>query len=295
MKKILMIFCLLSGPVHSWDFKAKGDLQRVSTNNANYSSSAPTKDEYTVYSGHIQAKNDSFRWRLKGKGESYKKSTENNYFKGELGLQHKVGPNFDYNLAGFKQTYKKTSTSLTTDTTSDNTGGKLTGNVTGKLDESKTGYFSAGGTYKNYTKFANRKDRVLDFFSGLEVEITRDFLVTPEIAYSLNQSTDSYYENYSYGPSLNFSFMPSEDWEIFFNSTYLNTKYKSRTYSTTSGGRTMNLLETQKLLTFDLGLVYSLTENIPLQAKFSRSINDSNNSSAEYKVRQIGLSIGLDF
>jgi hypothetical protein len=281
--------------VRAWDTTVKLDAQHASTDNVNLTSTDPISDTYNTYGGYLQTKNDEFKFKLRGKTEKYNKQKENDNYSFDLSAQYKRTKTDDYTFAVFKQTYNGTP-AVTTDTTSDNNGGRLAANFSHEYDKDTNGYFTITGTYKKYPKIDGRKDKILSGILGLEKYVTPNFLFNPEFNVQNNSSTDSYYENFSYGPSALISITPTDKWEIFADASFTHTNYSGRTVTTTTvRGKSTTKKEYQELLNLDAGIVYSLFKNVQLQAKYTKGKNNSNNSTAAYKANVLSFDISFKF
>jgi hypothetical protein len=280
--------------VYSWDFGAKGDFQKAFTDNVNLTNTDPIKDNFSILSGYLQAKNEKWRLKLKGKVEKYSKQSENDNYTTDLGLQYKRTKNNDYTFSVFKQVYNGTPL-VSTDTTSDNSGARLNANFSHDFKKNTQGYFTATGTIKNYSKIEGRKDKILGLALGLEHNFDKVFMIAPELSFQHNGSADSYYSSNSFGPNLLFSYSPDENWELFADGNYSHTTYSGRTVSKVVHNKTLTEKEYQELFTADAGAIYSFPQYTSLTAKYTNSHNTSNNTTSAYKASIFYLGFGLKF
>lgn len=296
MKKIAIALLLTTAPgAHAWDFSVKGDAQKAFTDNINLTNTNPIKDDFTILSGYLQAKNETWRLKLKGKMEKYTNQQENDNYITDLSLQYKRTKNNDYTLAVFKQVYNGVPL-VSTDTTSDNSGLRLAANFTHDFVKSTTqGYFTVSGTTKSYSKITNRKDNILAAALGLEHYFAKSFMVAPELSFQHIGSADNYYSNNSYGPNILLSYIPDDTWELFVNGNYGHTTYTGRTVSKTVRNKKVTEKEYQELISTDAGVIYSFPQYVSLTAKYSNSHNSSNNSSSSYQANIFYVGLGVKF
>ncbi|MGZ3788489.1 MAG: hypothetical protein ACXVLQ_08210 [Bacteriovorax sp.] len=296
MKKALAPFLFVIFCTNAWslDLSLKADAQYSSTDNVNLTNTNQISDSYSTLGGYLQAKNETWKLKLRGKVEKYKEQKENDNYSTELSLQYKRTKANDYTIGIFQQVYNGTPL-VTTDTTSDNSGARLSTTFSHDFDKDTNGYFSAAGTYKKYSKIAGRNDKILTGALGLEHYFSSSFMVNPELSLQNNGSADPYYSNVSYGPSILLSFTPDDKWEIYLNGSYSHTRYSGRNVATTVRGRTTNQNEYQNLTSADIGATYTLEKLVSLQAKYSTGTNASNNSTSAYKVNVISFGLGLKF
>lgn len=296
MKLLIPSVCLTLFSLNSyaWDFSIKGDAQRASTDNVNLASTAQVSDSYTTFSGYLQAKNENYKFKLKGKTDKYTQQKENDNYSTDLSLQYKHSKNDSYTVGVFKQVYNGTPV-LVTDTTSDNDGARFSSNFSKDYDKNSSGYFSLSGTYKRYTKITNRTDTILGAALGFEHYFTSTFMANPEFNIQNNSSKDAYYKNFSYGPSLLLDWTPNDFWEIYASASYAYTNYSGRYVNTVVRGRTTSSKEYQELTSTDAGIVYTFENNISLQLKYSIAKNSSNNTTSSYKANVLSYNIGLKF
>lgn len=287
------LFLIISTSAFSWEFSAKTDAERSSTNNVNLTNTNPVSDSFTTLGGYLQTKDDVYKIKLKGRLEKYQKQTENDNYSLDLSLQFKRNKLNDYTGTIFKQVYNGTPL-LSTDTTSDNSGGRLSTTFRNNFDKSNIGYFSLTGTYKKYSKIAGRNDKIINAGIGLEHTVSEELLISPEISIQKNSSSDSYYSNTSFGPMILVSYIPNEKWDLYFFGTYAFTKYNGRTAASIVRRRTTVYEEEyQKLLGLDFGADYSLNEYLSLQGKLSTSNNTSNNQTSAYKANIISFGLAI--
>lgn len=280
--------------IYAWDFSLKGDFQKAFTDNVNLTNTDPIKDNFSILSGYLQTKNESWKLKLKGKVEKYSKQNENDNYVTDLSLQYKRTKNNDYTFAVFKQVYNGTPL-VSTDTTSDNSGVRLNANFTHDFKKNTQGYFTAAGTLKNYSKIVGRKDKILVLALGVEHSFDRTLLIAPELSFQHNGSTDSYYSNNSFGPNLLLSYTPDESWELFADGNYSHTTYSGRTVSKVVRNKTLTEKEYQELFTADVGAIYSFPMYTSITAKYSNSHNTSNNTTSAYKASIFYLGLGVKF
>jgi hypothetical protein len=218
MNKLLIFNGLLffSLNLYAWDFGIKADMKRANTDNVDLSNSDPVSDTYDTYGGYVQAKDNIFKIKLKAKAEKYKLRTANDNYTLDLSLQYKHTKNNDYTFAVFKQTYNGIP-ATSTDTASDNNGGRFSATFSNDFDKETSAYFILNGTLRKYSKIANRNDKIIGASVGLENYMMPDLLINPELLAATNNSTDTYYKNYFYGPSLLISYTPNDNWEIYLD------------------------------------------------------------------------------
>lgn len=289
---VLIMFSLNS---YAWDFSIKGDAQRSSSDNVNLSSTGQVSDSYTTLSAYLQAKNENYKFKLKGKTEQYNSQTGNDNYTTDLSAQYKHSKNDDYTIGVFKQVYNGTPTVIN-DTSSDNNGGRLSANFSKDYDKNSSGYFSLNATYKKYTKIANRIDTILGSALGFEHYFTSIFMVNPELNIQNNSSKDSYYKNFSYGPSLLFDLTPNDSWEFVVSGAYSYTNYSGRFVTTTTlRGKTTSVKEYQELLSTDASVIYTFPKYLSVQFKYSIANNSSNNATSAYKANVSSFNLGLKF
>lgn len=295
MKKTTIALLLTTAAsAHAWDFSLKGDAQRTFTDNVNLTNVSPITDSYSVLSGYLQTKNDTWKLKLKGKLEKYSKQTENDNYTTDLSLQYKRTKNNDYTIGVFKQVYNGKPL-VSTDTTSDNSGLRLAANFTHDFDKDSQGYFTVTGTSKNYSKIIGRKDTIVAGALGIEHYFNKNFMIAPELSIQHIGSSDSYYTNNSYGPNVLLSYTPTDAWELFVDGSYTNTTYSGRTVSKTVRNRTVTEKEYQELVNADVGAVYSFPQYLYLTGKYTSSNNTSNNTNSAYKASIYYVGIGVKY
>jgi len=294
MNKLLIFnsILLFSFNLYAWDFGVKADFQRATTNNVDLSNTNPVSDTYSTYGGHVQVKDNVYKIKLKAKAEKYKLRTVNDNYTFDLSFQYKPTKHNDYTFAVFKQTYNGI-TATSTDTASDNNGGRFSVTFSKDFDKKTSGYLILNGTAKKYTKIANRNDKIIGASIGLEHYKETTLLINPELLAASNNSTDSYYKNFFYGPSLLISYTPNDNWEIYLDGSISFTKYSRRTVSTIVKGRKSNENEHQELSSAGMGAIYTITEKFPLEVKYTSSKNSSNNSTSAYKAQILSFNIGM--
>lgn len=285
---------LLSSNAFSWDFGARVDAQRSSTNNVNLTDTDPISDQFSTVGGYLQAKGDIYKLKLKGRLEKYQKQTENDNYSADLSLQYKPTKNKDFTFAVFNQVYNGTP-AVSTDTTSDNNGARVAANFNKDFDKETSGYITLTGAYKKYSKIAGRNDKIFGVAGGLENYFTSTFMANPELNIQSNTSADSYYSNVSFGPILLFSYTPDDKWELFCDGSYTRTSYSGRTVTKTLRGRNSTEDEYQTLVAVEAGAIYTFEKHLNLQAKYSSAKNSSNNATAGYKAHVISFNIGLKY
>ncbi len=295
MKNVFLcsLFCC-SLTAHAWDFGLKGDATRTTTDNVNLTNTAPINDSYNTLGGYLQLKNESLKFKLKGKVEKYKKQNENDNYSADLSMQYKYSKTNDFTFSAFKQVYNGTP-AVITDTTSDNSGARIAATLGTEFNKDSTGYISLNGTVKKYSKIAGRTDKIVTAAFGLENYFTPSFMVNPELNIQNNNSADSYYSNLSYGPMLYFSFTPNDSWEFFVDGSYSYTSYSGRTVTTTVKNRKVVNKEYQELKSADIGMIFTIAKNLTLQAKYTNGKNNSNNTTAAYKADALSMGLGFKF
>lgn len=281
--------------LYAWDWSLKADTQRFSTDNVNLSSSgSAVSDTYSSFGGYIQTRNDQFRIKLKGKSEQYTKQNENDNYLYELSLQYKRNKNTDFTFAVFNQVYNGASL-ISTDSTSDNRGGRIASTFSSNLDVETSGYLTLNGTFKKYPKMDNRIDKSFGASLGFEHYFFYDLLFNPELSSALNSSSQSYYRNYFYGPSLFISFNPSENLEFFVSGSFTHTIYSGRNIESTVNNKKTSSREYQELKTMEVGTSYTIADLLPIQLKYSINENTSNNSSTAYKAQILSFGVSIKF
>ena len=292
------MFCsliIVAPKLYAWDFTVKADSQRSSTDNVNLSSSATAiSDTYSTFGGYLKTKNYTFKIKLKGKLEKYSKQTENDNYSFDLSLQYKPNKNNDYTFSIFKQVYNGTPL-VSTDSTSDNNGGRFSTSFSTDFDKETSGYIILNGTLKNYTKIAGRKDTIVGGSLGLEHYFYANLLFNPEFVVATNNSTQSYYKNNYYGPSLLISFNPTENWELFVSGSFSRTNYSGRSIQTMVKKKPVSVDEYQELTTEEVGAIYTIANLVPVQVKYSTNKNTSNNSASAYKAGILSFNISIKF
>ncbi|MDD4976332.1 MAG: hypothetical protein PHY93_18380 [Bacteriovorax sp.] len=294
MKKLFVLNALLcfTSQAYAWDYSLKADVQQAYTDNVNLTSTNPISDSYSTFGGYLQTKNEIFKIKFKGKTEKYKLQTENNNYIFDLSLQYKHTKSNDYTFALFKQVYNGTPL-VSTDTTSDNSGGRLSTTLSKEFDKETSGYLILNGTYKKYSKIINRNDKIIGASLGLEHYFKSELLINPELLAASNSSTDPYYKNTFYGPSLLISFTPNDKWEIFIDGSYSHTTYSGRSVTTVVRRKNVTADEYQELKSAEIGAIYTLANLFPIQVKYSTNKNTSNNSNSAYKAEILSFSIGM--
>ncbi len=299
MKKLFSTVLLftVSSSLYAWDFSLKLDGQRENTDNVNLTNTNPISDTVTSYGGYIQTKNETYKLKLKGKVEKYQKQNVNDNWSSDLSLQYKRTKDNSFTFAAFKQVYNGISL-LNTDTTSDNVGGRISTTITKNFDKDTSGYITLTGTYKKYPKIAGRNDKIIGAAFGLEHYFNNTFMINPELNVQNNSSADSYYSNFSYGPSIFIDITPNDSWEIFFDASYAYTRYSGRSIPITINRRATTENEHQTLTSYDAGLIFNLSKVLSLQGKYQTGKNTSNNvstTSPAYKVSVTSFNIVCKF
>ncbi len=296
MKKVMLATILFStvNQANAWNFSFKADVQHSSTDNVNLTSNSPTSDTFNSLGGYIQTKDDSFKIKLRGKTEKYKSQTANDNYSMDLSLQYKQTKALDYTVNVFKQVYNGSGI-VSTDSTSDNTGGRLSTSYSHDFDKETSGYIGLNGTSKKYPKISDRKDLSLGANAGLEHYYDKNFLINPELSFANNNSSQTYYKNSYYGPSILFSFTPNDELELFVSGSYTHTTYSGRTVSTVVRNKTTTADEYQNLVSAEFGLNYTIAKNFPFQFKYSTNKNSSNNSTSGYQAKILNFGIGMKF
>lgn len=296
MKKILTSMALLSISTssYSWDFGIKADAQRSSTNNVNLAETSPLSDSYSTFGGYLQAKNETFKIKLRGKREQYNSQVANDNYSTDLSMQYKHSKNDDYTFGVFKQVYDG-ATIISTDTTSDNSGGRLSATFSKDYDQDISGYFTINGNQKKYPKIPGRTDKIIGGAFGIEYYFSSYFMINPELNLQKNNSAVSYYSNLSFGPTLLINLTPDDHWEFFVDGSYSRINYSRRTVAIIINSETQNQNETQSLISINVGTVYKLTKIVSIQAQYSTGKNSSNNQVSAYKadVLSFGLSLKI--
>lgn len=296
MNNLVLALLMLSNTtsLFAWDFGAKADAQKFFTDNVGLTGTDRISDSYTTYGGYLQLKNKIFKVKAKAKTEKYQKQKENDNYTIDLSFQYKHSKQDDYSLAIFKQVYNGTP-SGSSDSTSDNSGARLSANFSQDLDKNTNIYFSPSATYKKYPKMSNRIDKLMSASAGLEKYLSTQFMFNPEASAQYALSSDSYYKNISYGPSLLLSFTPNDDWEIFVNGSYTYTRYSGRNVDSTVNGKVVSKNEFQESTSADLGVTYNATSFASLQVKYQTNKNTSNNTTSGYKANVASFAMAFRF
>ncbi len=292
--KFISFFSLIfiNSTLYAWDTTFKADLQRSSTDNANLTSSSPIADTYYTLGGTVQTKNDEFKLKAKFKKDQYTKEKTNDSTTTDISLQYKYNKAYEYTLSVSKQVYNYVPIT-TNDTTSDNTGAKFGFNYNKSFDKDSSGYFDGSFASKKYPNIINRTDKIVNLLCGFEHYFSESTMAVPEINLQKNTSTNNYYSNFVFGPSLLFSYTKNDRWEFFGDANYARTTYSGRTVSTIIRGRTSTQKEYQNLVGFNIGAIYSFKKYVTLQGKLATENNSSNNASSGYKSNILSLNLGF--
>ena len=280
--------------LYAWDFGIKGNVQTTSTDNVNLTETTPISDNYLTFGGYVQAKDDSLKFKLKAKTEKYNKQKENDNYSADLSAQYKKSKESEFTFGVFKQTYNGTPL-VSTDSTSDNSGARLSGTFSKQYEKETSGSFTLSGTYKKYSKIANRTDKIIGATLGLEHNFSKTWMINPELNFQNTNSADSYYSNFTYGPSVILSFTPNDDWEFFADANFGHTNYSGRTVTTIVKGKPVSHKEYQELFSADVGVLYNFAKAFALQGKYSKGKNISNNSTSAYKANSYSVDLSLRF
>lgn len=292
---MLSTFIFFTPNLYAWNITFKADTQRASTNNVNLSTSSNTiSDNYSTYGSYLQAKNDTFKIKIKGKMVKYTQQKENDNYSYDLSLQYKRNKNNDYTFSLFKQVYNGT-TLTSTDTTSNNNGGRIFANFSNDYGEENSRYMTLNGTHKKYSNMGNRIDQIAEATFGIDHYLFPKLEINPELIIAINNSNDSYYKNTNYGPYLSISYNPTEKWELFVNGSFTHTAYSNRNIQAVINRKIVSINEYQELTTEEIGSIYTIADLIPVQMKYSVSKNTSNNSASAYKagIFSFGVSIKI--
>ncbi|MDO9181900.1 MAG: hypothetical protein Q7U04_05810 [Bacteriovorax sp.] len=289
---IFFIFFITISSTWAWDFGMKADGQISNTDNVNLTKAGPISDNYSTLGGYIQTKNDNYKFKLKAKTEIYKKQTENDNYSADLSAQYKVVQEGEFTIGAFKQVYNGNNI-VSTDTTSDNSGARFSGSLYQTFNKDTSGYFSLNGNVKKYSKIANRSDKIISGTYGIEHNFSSQLMINPELTIQNNNSAESYYSNFSYGPSLIISITPNDDWEYFVNGSIAKTNYSDRTVTVLVKNRKLTNKEYQELISVDAGVIYSFAKILSLQGKYSIGKNNSNNSSSAYKANVLSVDFAI--
>lgn len=284
---------LISQSANAMKLTFKADYIHNKTDNVD-STNIPVKDQYNDLLATIQLKDDVNKWKFKFKDEKYNltKADDNNSF--DLSYQYKPDKSKEFSVAGFQQKYTGTSLS-TSDTASDNQGARVSTTLTHEIDKDKNTYITAMGTLKKYTKL-NRQDPIADVTLGYDNNVSSNFEVNPELNLEYNSSSDSYYKNVNWGPSLTLTFTPTDKWEIFGSISYSATNYSGRNVTITPPkGKSYTTKETQELVTTSIGTNYNLFDILDLTLKYTSNRNSSNNNTNAFasKVTTFNISLRL--
>jgi hypothetical protein len=287
-------FTVISLNASAFDWSFKIDAGRYSTNNVYSTTTDPTKDTYSLLAGNLQFKTETMKYRFKIKTETYVETEDNNNQTISAGITYKPSKLSEYSLDLYKQIYTSTP-AVSADQASDNTGMKFGATFSKEYNKDKVGYFSLLGNFKSYTQISNRQDAIIDAVFGLENNYSEKLLLIPELTFELNNSTDSYYTNFNVGPSISSSYFFSDSLEFFLNLLLSHTRYSTRTFSKTSGNRTLNVKEYQSLFSTDFGVVYTLFSHFLVTAKYSSQRNSSNNPDSPYQTKITSINLGYKF
>ncbi|MBC7714425.1 MAG: TonB-dependent receptor [Rhizobacter sp.] len=292
MKKIFPVVLLMSfsSIVSAWDFGIKGNLQGGSTSNVNLTSTNELSDTYKLLGGYAQIKNEEWKFKLRAKGEKYTKETVNDNYSGDLSAQYKGFKDIALTVGVFKVVYNGKNL-INTDTTSDNTGGRFEAIFNQKYSKDTSGYFTLYGNYKNYSKIAERKDKIFGGNYGIDHNISPKLLLNAELILQQTSSSDSYYSNFTLGPFVELTYSPTDKWDLFVDGSYNHTTYSGRTVTTTTlrPVKVSTKDEYQNLTIIDAGIGYNFTDVFTLQGKYSKNKNVSNNSTSAYKANIVSL------
>jgi hypothetical protein len=253
-------------------------------------------DAYSTISATAQMSNERNTVSASYYSQNYTNIVANNNNTISLNWTYHQTKKHDYTLIFFKQVYPKTPSNLT-DTSSSNQGFKFVSSWYKTFSNTQSGYLNLAFSYLNYyTSNTGRKDETLDISSGLQTYLGKFFTFTPSFSTNYLKSNDSYYEYYSLGPAIYFSYYPTEKLVFYTSDSYLFTGYSKRIFTLTSiTGKAVNATEKQTLVIIDFGIIYNLTKNIPFQVIYSTTRNSSNYAYRDYKLSITSASISFNF
>jgi hypothetical protein len=294
MKKYLpyLIFLVFTSQSFAWDFGAKLEFERSSTDNVNLTEAAQVKDSYNTLNGYLQVKNETYKIKLRAKKDQYHVQQANDNYLMDLSAQYKHSSNDDYTFGVFKQVYDG-ATIISTDTTSDNLGARLGATFSRDFYDNVYGYLAVNVAQKRYPKIVGRTDKIIGSLLGIEYNATTYLMINPEFNLQKNSSITPYYSNLAFGPTLTVSVSPIDRWEVFVVSSYAKTSYSGRVYTILIDGVPQSENETQSLLTMDYGTSYKFSKKVSIEAKYSQGKNNSNNPASSYMANIVSFNLSL--
>lgn len=292
---LLIILLLLASDLYAWDYNLYTLFQHSTSNNFYQSTQAVENDVYNTFSGTVQMSNRRNIVYAQYNMQKYSNITANDNYTTNLNWTYHQTKKQDYTLGVFKQVYLQTPTNVT-DTSSSNMGAKFITTWNKNFSNTQSGYLSLGIIYTDYYDNAARKDQSIDLSMGLQTYLGQYFTLTPSFSTNFLKSKDPYYEYFSIGPALYFSYYTNDKIVLYASGSYIYTSYAKRTFTLTSiSGKDVTTSEKQTLVITDIGTIYSVTKNIPLQFTYSNTKNSSNYSYRDYTLSTFSMSIGANF
>lgn len=285
-------FLFLFSNSYAGTFYSKLDYSLNKTDNVNSSNSDYVKDSYSNLILNLGHKGEEYRFRLRIKSERYQMTSENNSRSVSFNTIYKSNRTTEYSFDFYQQKYTDIPL-ISGDISSDNHGLKIGANFTKAYSEKRVGYLGVLLNSKQYPNLENRNDRILDLSLGYEYYPNSTILILPELLFSYNQSNQDYYSNYTIGPSLFLSLNITDELELSTSFVLTHTQYTDRSFQETKGSRTVSVKEHQSLFATDIGLSYSIFNNLTISSKIGSSRNSSNNPSAPYRTESISFSVSL--
>ena len=294
MFKILLYLLMPISNLYAWDYNFYSLLQRSTSNNFYQSTQATEHDIYTTISGTVQMSNKRNILYATYMAQKYTNITANDNSTLNLNWTYHQTKKQDYSLGLFRQVYQQTPTNIT-DTSSSNQGAKFVSSWYKTFSNTQSGYLNLTLSYFDYYVSALRKDQSIDFSTGLQTYLGNFFSLTPSFSTSFLKSNDPYYEYFSIGPAMYFSYFPTEKLIFYTSGSYQYTSYAKRTFSLTSlSGEVVSASEKQTLVVIDVGIIYNINKYVPLQLSYSHSKNSSNYSYRDYKLSTISMSLSVN-
>lgn len=295
MIKLLFILLLSASDLYAWDYNLYTLFQHSTSHNFYQSTNAYENDVYNTISGTAQISNRRHIIYAQYTMQKYTNITANDNYLTNLNWTYHQTKKHDYTLGIFKQVYLQTPTNVT-DTSSSNMGAKVVSTWNKNFSNTQSGYLSLGFIYTDYYQNAARKDQTIDFSMGLQTYLGQHFTVTPSFTTNFLKSKEPYYGYFSIGPAIYFSYYPNNKLVLYTSGSYLYTSYANRTFTLTSlSGKVVTSSEKQTLVITDIGAIYNITKNVPLQVSYSNTKNSSNYSYRDYKLAILNMSIGANF
>lgn len=294
MFKLFLLIPLWIGNLYAWDYNIYTLFQHSTSNNYYQATTANEHDTFNTMTGTIQMSNQRNIVYVQYSSQQYANINANDNYSTNLTWTYHQTKKHDYTLSIFGQKYLQPPTNVT-DTSSNNIGGKIVSTWTTTYSNVQSGYLNLGFTYTDYYKDATRQDQSIDLSVGLQRYLGGNLSLIPSFATNYLASKNSYYQYFSAGPALYLSYYPNDKIVFYVSGSYLYTSYAYRTFTLTSiTGKAVTTSEKQTLMTTDIGTIYSLTKNIPLQLSYATTKNTSNYSYRDYKTSIFSISIGVN-